>query len=280
VLGRQPEAKQTKVKVVLIAGQDWIERNQSYKANFVDKLRDYVLQTWKQTGEYDVVCEDAVIPLNEEEYLTGWLLKNLCAFFQTSRGQAKAFIDLTSAPKEWLFAAINVSNVFSSVELYYVKPMSERTPSDYGEEDIKDEGYPRLQTVRTGGVRKPLLPWTKPTNEKGEANPQYLLFQTIFSLAQSIAHEKGLDPLEQLHEVWVPIEENSGLNEYKNRLPSKLLKQFVDDAALKKSVSKHLTAVDMFKLFVVKRKSVKMTLRAAMLGQALFADKTKDHNRP
>jgi len=282
VLGSQTKAKETKVKVILVSGQNWIQSDQSYKAQFVDKVKDYVLGTWKRTGELDIVCDDVILPIDEEEYLTGWLLKELSAFFKASPGEAEAFIDLTSAPKEWQLATINVLNFFPRIELYYVKPKYERQPKDYDKTEIEDEGHPKLQTVRTGEARQPLPYWTEPTTDKRELNIQYLLFETIFRLAQSIAVEKGLDPLKELHKVWVPIEERRGIDEYKHclekckhRLPREFHGTLSDDSRLKKSVSKCLTAVDIFRLFEVKGKSVRMTLRAAMLGQTLFAGRAK-----
>jgi len=182
---------------------------------------------------------------------------------------------------EWQLATINISSFFPNLELYYVKPKYEKQSADYSIKDIEDEGHPKLETVRTGDARQPLPHWMELENEKGKMNPQYLLFQTIFCLAQSIAREKGLDPLKGLDKVWVPIEEPRGLEEYGNRLREymrslpqnqrKNLESMVSDhSKLMKSISKYLTAVDIFRLFEVKRKSVRMTLRAAMLGQTLF----------
>jgi len=275
VLGSQSKVKETKVRVILVAGENWIQSDESYKADFVDKVKDYVLGTWKQ--DLDIVCEAVVLPTSNEEHLTGWLLKELSVFFKTSRGEAEVFIDLTSAPKEWLFAAMNVLNFFPKIELYYVRPMHERLPKDYDERDVEDEGHPKLETIRMGYARQPLPQWMTPKGKKGETNIQYILFQTIFRLAQSIATEKGLDSLEELDKVWVPIEEDRGLIEYRRSLPQNLRKKFLDDSILRKSISKYLTGVDPFRLFEVKAKSVRMTMRATKLGQTLFAGKTKPH---
>jgi len=280
VLGSETKATETKVRVILVSGQSWIQSDPSYKTEFVDKLKDYTLQTWKQTAGLDIVCEDVALPISNEEHLTGWLLKELSAFFKTSRGEAEAFIDLTSASKEWLLAAMNVFNFFPKVELYYVKPMRERRPSDYYKSDrseIEDEGHPKLETVRIGYAREPLPHWTTPKDEKGKMNIQYLLFQTIFRLAQSIAAKRGIDSLEELDKVWVPIEEDYGLTEYRRSLPKNLRGKFLDDSTLRKSISKHLTAVESFRLFEVKGKSIRMTIRAMKLGQTLFLGKPKPH---
>jgi len=276
VLANQAD-KKTKVRVILIAGHDWIQSDSSYKANYVDKLTDYVLTTWKQEEGLDIVCDDMELPMENEEYLTGWLLAELSLFYKTSRGEAEAFIDLTSAPKEWLFAAINVLNFFPKLELYYVKPKFKKLPKQYRKSERMDEGSPRLETVRSGEARPPLPQWISPQNEKGELNVHYFLFKTIFELAQSIAANKGLNFPNGLSQVWVPIEEESGLQEYrqrldKKRLPREFQETIDDDSRLMRSIGKHLDAVEPFRLFEHKRHSVRMTFRATMLGQVLFQE--------
>jgi len=270
VLGSQIKAEETKVGVILVAGENWIQ-SESYKREFVDKLKNYVLLTWKERGKLDITCDCMVLPMDKEEYLTGWLLKELFDFFETSGVEAEVFIDLTSAPKEWLFAVMNVLNFFPRAEAYYVKPAYERKPADYDKKEIDDEGHPMLETVRTGEPRQPLPHWIEPIHRR-TPNLQYLLFQTIFSLAKSIAPERKLDPSKELDKVWVPIEERSGLDKYRAVLPGKLRKDpmFLDDTRLKKSISKYLSSVEPYRLFEVRGKSVRMTLRAVMLGQRLF----------
>jgi len=272
VLFRQTALGETKVRVILVAGQDWIQTDLSYKTEFVDKLKDYVLSIWKQEAGLDVVCDVTVLPMDDEEYLTGWLLKELSLLFKTSGIEAGAFVDLTSAPREWLFAAINVLNFFPNVELYYVKPMYRKSPKDYTESEIHDEGHPKLEVVRTSYGRQALRQWTEPKDHRGMPNLQYLLFRTIFRFAQKIAKEKALDP-SRLDEVWVPIKEQRGLEEYRSSIAKSFRRNssFSDDSRLRKSISKHLTIVEAFGLFEVKGKSVRITLRAVMLGQTLFA---------
>lgn len=270
MVGSETEATKTKVRVILVAGENWIRSDESYRAKFVDELKEYVLATWKRIG-YDIVCDVEVLPM-DEEYLTGWLLKELSAFFKGSPSNADAYVDLTSAPKEWIFAAINVLNFFSKVELYYIKPLLDRQPKDYSETEIKDEGHPKPETVRVGEAREPLPHWIQPRDGE-KPNFQYLLFQTIFRLGKTIALEQNLDPSKALDKVWIPIEEERGLDEYRQVLPEKFREKFLDDSTLRKSVSKFLNAVEPFRLFEVKGKSVRMTLRATMLGQTLFEGK-------
>ena len=280
VLGSQTVKKETKIRVVLIAGADWVKIDESYKRDFVDRLKHYVLKTWKEQAGLAVVCDDMILEWGDEEYLTGWLLKELSAFFKTYRGEAEAFIDLTSGTKEWLFAAINALSFFPRVVLYNVRATGVKKPSQYEDTEKDNPGIPKLEVVRTGAAVQPLPQWIQPKNEKGKPNVHYRLFETIFELAESIAVEKGLDPSTELDKVWVPIQERSGLDEYRRRLkknlkglPHDFVRTFHSVSGLRKSISKYLTGVEFFGLFEVKGRSVRMTLRAVMLGQALFARK-------
>lgn len=290
MLGSQTLKKETKVRVVLVAGTSWVQSDRSYRKDFVDQLRNHVLETWGRQAGLDIVCNVSVLPMENEEHLTGWLLGELFHYFRTSRGEAEAFIDLTSAPKEWQFAAINASSFFPKVELYYIKPTYVKVPRLYDDREKDDPGHPKLEVVRTGAAAQPLQQWIHPKNEKGEPSIHYRLFETIFRFAESIALEKGLDPSSELDKVLVPIQEDRGLEEYRHNLrrylrllPPKFAKTVGDDSHLRKSIKKCLTTVQLFKLFDVKGRSVQMTSRAVTLGQALFARKRKQRkkrNRP
>jgi len=279
VLATQSGAKGTKVRVLLVSDERWMSDG-SYKTEFVEKLRDYVLATWKKTVGLDLVCDCEILPMTDVEYLTGWLLERLSAFFKSSGPEGTAFVDLTSAPKEWVFATTNVSNFFPRVRFYYVKSIREKKATEYSREEIEDAGLPKLEEIPAGYPVELLRRWIEPETDTEETNIPYLLFRTIFRSAQNIAAEKGLDSLEK---AWVPIRDDRWLNEYRlgleetqrTRLPRL-------DSDLMKSVSKHLTAVKSYNLFEEKPHSVRMTLRGAMLGQALFGEEIgpERHKRP
>jgi hypothetical protein len=82
---------QTKIRVVLVVGKDWIDEP-TYREAWVDDIKRYV-STWKDT--FDVTCQEQVIPFETEEYLSGWLLGELSSFFK-GPGMRKAYVDLTS----------------------------------------------------------------------------------------------------------------------------------------------------------------------------------------
>lgn len=263
IIGQYADKQKTKTGIDLIASANWAA-DPTYKAEFVEKVREHVMKTWKESAEYNVVCEDCVVSMEEEEFLTGWLLERVCKFFKT-HDRARTFIDLTAGPKEWLMAAMNVANVFSKVELYNVAPKFKKGPGDYDKEEVNDPGIPKLDSVATSGVA--LARWVRPTDEDGKVNSQHQLFQTIFRMAQSLVSSKHSP--QELTRVWVPIEEERGLEEYRASLPSGSRKQ--DNSTFRKSISKNLTSVQPFRLFEIKGKSVRMTYRAAMLALALFA---------
>ncbi|MGA2240308.1 MAG: hypothetical protein ABSG74_13970 [Candidatus Bathyarchaeia archaeon] len=303
-------APETKVQVVLVIGQEWLQMDQKYREKFVQPVKEHVLATWKETVGLDLVCEEIELPMENEEYLTGWLLARLYDFYESFQdqekqqgqveegepeeeevedeeevevaGEAEAYIDLTSAPKEWQFAAINVSNFFPNLELYYIKRKNRPTPEEYVGQD-KDEGLPKLETVRAGVARPPLPRWIMPKDLKGTPNLHYVLFQTIFEMAETIATQKKTDTGEQvaLDRISVPILEiRKGLLEYRKRFPDDLDKKtktkFESDSALQRHISRLLTDVAPYRLFErTGTRSIRMTSRAVMLGQALFLKKKR-----
>jgi hypothetical protein len=276
ILASETQADRTRVRVVLIVGQEWLRTEPGYAAKFVDPLRDHIVKTWRDELGLDIICDQVDLPMEKEENLTGYLLKELFNFFEVCRTkqeeEAEAYIDLTSAPKEWQFAAISVSNFFPNLELYYVKPEHGKSTVEYRPEEVSDQGLPKVETVRAGEPRPPLPRWMEPRDARGSPNLHHALFQTIFELAR----EKAADPskVQALSDVLVPIEQEPGLREYRKRFPADLdgetRSKLQVDEALQRHISRLLTDVSPYRLFDRRAKSVKMTLRGAMLGEALF----------
>jgi len=284
ILASETQVDRTKVRAVLVVGQEWLQNERNYAMKFVDPLKSHVEKTWGQELGLDIVCEQENLPMESEENLTGYLLKELFNFFTVSgtkkegeQDDAEAYIDLTSAPKEWQFAAISVSNFFPNLELYCVKPARPKTTDQYRHEEITDPGLPKLETVRAGEPRLPLPRWMQQKDAKENVNLHYTLFQTIFELARSKAVDSS--KVEALSNALVPIEEEDGLSEYRNRFPKDLdentKSKLQNDEALQRHITRLLTDVGPYRLFQRKGKSVRMTLRGAMLGQALFQKQQK-----
>jgi hypothetical protein len=268
VLGSEAALEQTKVRVILIAGKEWLE-DSTYRQKFVDPLQAHVLDTWKTKGKMDVECQVKDLPMQSEEHLTAWLLTELSTFFSGTKAEAEAYIDLTAGPKEWQFAAMNVSNFFENLELYYVGPETARKPTEYDSHEVDDPGFPKLESVRTGEPRRPLLQWRLSKDEKGKPNPHYILFKTIYELAKKQAETKGV----ALDKVWVPILERQGLDAYRERLPREHKTKLTNDAGLMRHIGKLLNGVEAFRLFERTPKSTRMTLRGTALAQSIFEKK-------
>lgn len=275
VIGQYADRKkQTRIRVLLVAGSDWVAPdppNPTYKINFVDKLKADILATWKSQEHYDVECEEIELPFEAEEQVSGWMLKELCAFF--AQGEARiAFIDTTAGTKEWLFAALYVVNFFPDVEVYSVKPSNPRKPADYSPEEVMDQGLSKLELTPLGGAV--LSDWVKPKsrkNGKEETNDQYYLFKTIYILAR----EKAGSAPDALTKVWINIEKDAEYKRYIQILPKERVKRFHDESGGKKSISILLNAVAPYGLFEIKekkkkQKSVQLTPRGAMLARELF----------
>jgi len=271
VTANNAERERSKVRVILVENAAWAQLDPSYKEKFEGPLKEHILSTWKEQ-EFNIECETVMLPLENEEYLDGWLLHTISNFFKDNPKDSRVFVDLTSGPKEWQFAAINVSDFFEDLTLYYVKPVINTKPSDFAQEEVDDPGHPKVEIVRTG--RSILRRWTEPTDESGRPNLQFLLFKTIFELAgEKVPHSTG-DLAGELSEIPVPIEDVTFLKHYREQLPVQLRSKFRYDPHLKKSISKLLTSVDLFRLFEKKGHCVRMTPRGAMLALSLFPERT------
>jgi hypothetical protein len=267
VIGRYAQKSRTNIKVELVPTENWVG-DLEYKARFVESIRDYVMTTWKEAAGYNITCEAIPLQMDEEEILGGWLLKHVCDFFKASVGRS-VHIDLTAGPREWMLAAMNVASFFEKVELYYIKPKSQKYPKDYSEAQASDPGIPKLDILATSST---LSKWVTPKDEEGEANAPYILFNTIFEMAKHASHGSSAN---ELAKVWVPIEEDNEIIEYKEHLPESLRVAASDRvkeySTYRKSISKYLNAIQSFRLFEGKGKSVRMTYRGAMLGISLFS---------
>jgi len=269
VLGSQAAAT-TRADVVLVVSNEWAQ-DPAYRKNLVDSVQQRVIDTWKREAGLDIRCKQVTLPIENEDHVAGWLLKELTLFFKTFKGDAEAFVDLTSGPKEWHFAALNISDFFSNLELYYVRPSRRLQYEEYSPQQIEDRGLPRLEIVRGGHVQEPLPKWVASKGAGGTRNPQYLLYETIFQHAKRLVADKGSTAIDQLSSVLIPIK-GAFLDEYRRVLEQKRMPKFRDDAALMKSISKQFNAIMHLGLFERHGNSIRMTFRGAMLGQALFSE--------
>jgi hypothetical protein len=270
VISGESRRGKTRIIVKLVAGEDWMQ-DPNYRTDFAEKLQKEITKTWK-TDYPDITCEIVELPMKSEQYLSGWLLGESSRFLQQDI-LGSVFIDLTSGPREWEFAAIDTTNFFESVEVYYIKATNQKSPSKYGR-DALDHGNPKRETVRTGESR--LIEWLTPKAANGDLNFQFELFRFIYNWAKEIVKPTTQ---EKLWDVNIPIETDAGLTKYRDafrartgtfRKPIPIPK---DNDKLQKSISKYIAKVDMFKLFVrtsKKSRSIRLTQKGAMLAESLF----------
>lgn len=270
IMDKFADKSQTKTRILLVPGLDWISFP-NYRRDHVEDVKSYVLKTWKELQSFNVVCDEVELSFETIETMTGWLLSQLFVFFRDSEN-SKAFIDLTAGPKEWVFAAINAANFFPNVALYNVKARFSKSPDKYETDEKDDRGIPKWESITTGG--EALSKWLKPEDEDQVPNLQYYLLRTIVELARSAVPQAPSatndQRLEALTKVDVPISEQKGLSALKNNLPQVVRDRFVDDSALKKSISKCLTGIRPYGLFQEKGKSLRMAYRTAMITEEVF----------
>jgi hypothetical protein len=273
VIGQYADKSETKIRVLLVAGTDWIKLDQTYKAKFVDKLKDEIMATCKDEKEYNIQCDDIELSFEREEYVSGWMLKELCAFFTGDENNPKmGFIDTTGGPKEWWIAALHAVHFFSPVEVYTVRPYKQKKPSDYDQSEVDDPGFSKLEM--NPPAEAILNDWVRPEKiggKEGEINDEYYLFKTIYVLARRKAGASA----DALTKAWVDIEQDAEYREYVRILPKDKAKKFHNESAGKKSISVYLTTVAPYGLLEVKekakkKKSVRLTPMGAMLAVELF----------
>jgi hypothetical protein len=235
--------KKTHVQVCLVVGSNWAKTDPNYLEEIVKPLQQEFDSGLWATEFPTFACETLdVNPENQDED-TIWLLEKLLSFFK-SHERGEAFVDLTSAPREWVYSAFYVSSFFSKLQFYFVKSGQTKSPSQYSSDEKKDEGKV-TEYVLSGALMPPLSCWLRPEEpsqegKRGKAkdNCQYKILKIIYEIAS-----EGKD-LSLLQEVSVPIDDvikraKESIPRYKEKAPSDV----------EKAISRFLTDIDRFHIF-------------------------------
>jgi len=248
------------VQICLVVDIEWSRTDRKYMAENVQPLQvEYAPDLWASVFA-SYTCETINLNLENQSEITCWLLKKLASFFRRGSNR-RAFVDLTSAPREWDFSAFYVSNFFTDVEFYFVKAKREKTPSDYTIEERNDEGM-LPEFVITSELRPPLANWLRPhkmLSGNRLENVQYEIFKLMYEIA---SRKKDLSTLRKItiDETELAAIGREKLHSYKNMEESDVLK----------SISKFITDIDRFKLFKRVRRKIEIYTTAIALMQALF----------
>jgi len=250
-LGAATIPKRTRVKIILVSSNSWLEQDQGYKDAIKSLRNSFDPESFK--GVYpSFQCDEAQVAVDSLESSSVWLLKTLAPFFDANGERGRAYVDLTSAPKEWLFACNYVRSFFADVHFYYVRGKRENF-QDFTEQQRMDEGS-AAEMVDLGGPNEILRYWITPNDHR------YELLKAICTLVSTKAKKSKKSPLE----IWVDIAEVA--DEWK--VKSDGTSPRPEDAI--RSLGKHFAQIDQWNLLARTPKTVRLTDRGLTLGLALF----------
>jgi hypothetical protein len=177
------------IELDLIISEEYSTKDSEYEIGFVEKLSSWVESTWKD--EFPKMRVERIrLPVTERDRCMLWLIEELCSFFRSNPEDAVVSIDLTSAPREWFFVAMDICQMFDNVEFYNVRPTIRSLPSSFIEHrsaEIEDWGT-LVETVKMGSCTKPLRQWLHSIDEDGYPNEHCVLFRTMWELAGKDAY--------------------------------------------------------------------------------------------
>jgi len=251
--------RKTDVYLFLVVDSKWAQGDPKYIEECVQPLqKEYGGDPWaSEFPKYN--CETVYLDPENKDENTLWLLDKLLSFFKKGPNR-RAFVDLTSAPREWVYSAFHISNFFSDVDFYFVKSGRKKFPSEYSHEEKTDEGmFPEY--VLRGSLTPPLFRWLRPRDEEGKENIQHKLFKLIYQIA-SEKKAKILDLPELTISIKELAERAKDQISYYKTMP-------LEDA--EKSISRYLTDIDRLDLFKrVSKTTIVANRKVIVIMQALF----------
>jgi len=171
----------------LIVSEEYSKEDPNYQEDFVKKLVGWIEASWKLTFPQTRVDID-YLKITDRDRCTFWLIETLASFFIKNPDRSKVFIDLTSAPREWFFVAMDICTMFDNVEFYNVPPTKRSVPSDFIAE--REDMGTVVENVKTGMLSPPLRYWIYPKDEDGYPNEHHVLLQVMWRLATATSQEE------------------------------------------------------------------------------------------
>jgi len=257
----------TEVDLRLVVDSKWAKDDPRFVKECVEPLKNmFSADVWAlEFPNYRL--ETVYLDLENEDENTLWLLNNLLSFFKKGPNR-RAFVDLTSAPRDWLYSAFYVSNFFSDTVFYYVKPARSKSPAEYSLQEMTDEGTVSKYPIRAQ-LTPPLSRWLRPREENSkENNIQYEIFRLIYQIAS-----ENLD-ISKSQEIEISLEQ---LAQRAKTLPYYRGKPLED---VWKGMSRYFTDIDRFGLFKRFGKMIVTNRKGIVLMRSLFEPKSLDARPP
>jgi hypothetical protein len=252
--------RKTEVLLYLVVGNKWVKDDPKYLEECVQPLEaDFAKDQW--SSEFpNYRCEVVRLDPEDQDQDTLWLIGTLLSFLREGKNRA-AFVDLTSAPREWVYSAFYVSSFFSDVYFYFVKSKRSKSPSQYSIEERTDEGTV-IEYPITALLVPPLSRWLRPREEDAkEENIPYKIFRLIHDIA---AKESSLDSEEITIAEDLLVEQAKRLDYYKGK----------SSEDVKKGVSRYLTDIERFGVFKRTAGLIVLNRKGIALMRGLFEHKS------
>lgn len=250
----------TEVKITLVVAASWMTEPE-YAAK-VDELASNFLQKELMEQFRKLTVSTEAVDLEDETSCAAWLLTTLSAFL-TSAPDNVAYVDMTSAPMEWILACQYVAEFFDRDRIcfYYVKSRQVRGPQEF----LRD-----LARVEDSGVipEKVILSGPDPILKEWmtEGTENWKLFRTIYDMIADAAKQAGKSmlitsvPLRALVDRAIEwMERGSARRKVQD-----------SESRARKSVSKRLTSIRKFGLFIEELGTIRLTHRGYALALSLF----------
>lgn len=251
----------TEVHVCLVVGKKWVDHDPKYVPKCVKPLEQaFAKETWEsEFPNYD--CQIEYLDPEDKEQNTLWLLERLLSFFKEGPNR-RAFVDLTSAPREWVYSAFDVSSFFSNLKFYYVKSARTKLPSQYDVPEKMDQGTV-LDYPVSGSLEPPLSRWLRPYEEDAkEESVQYQILKLMYEMA--LEQKKDLSDLQELTIDGLRLAERA-----RSDLPYYEGTPLED---VQKGMTRYMRDIDRFEIFK-RRKPIIVGRRGIVLMRGLFGKK-------
>jgi len=243
-------SRKAEVRIIFVLARTWAAEP-DYKTDMKHLTEEFSSpELAAQFKQFKVECE--TIDIDDETSCTVWLVRTLGPFLRSGSDVA-AFIDMTSAPKEWIFACHYVAEFFDRICFYYVKSSKPKMPKDFSKEEREDIGaFP--ETVILSGPDPDLAKWIN------ESTHNWKLFKCICDEIIK-EYKKGKRPI---LDTAVPIGPQSEIaGTWKN------IANCSTESDAQRSISKLIYSIEKFGLFVEEVGTIRLSPRGYALGLAL-----------
>jgi len=273
------------IQLRLIVSEEYSKADPNYEREFVDTLSEWIEQYWKKSYPQMTVGR-RYLPVKDRNRCKYWLIEQLCLFFREKRKDSLACVDLTSAPREWFFAAMDICPFFDRVQLYNVPPATRSVPSDFLKDEREDPGT-IVEDVMSGSLTLPLKYWLHSVDEQGIPTEHHVLFRTLWELATRKEQPYRSDEVSDKFKTnclkaycdaldrvkgWADTTKKPEMLRELSKRKKKL--EAMERGGIKKKTSRYFSDIKTYQLFTEVQGKYELTETGMTLAKVMFASDT------